>query len=99
MPADYGCRAVNLLALSGMIFHVLFNLLASQTVRVKPATWRHGRRSNKRLEVIEQIEARAVDPQITAQFDVPGILASFKRQIELQAIRIGLPPVDVVEIA
>src|SRR5271169_5093325 len=99
MPSNHGERTVNLISLFWMGFHVLFNLFASQVLRVKSSPGWNGSGANEGFVVVEQIEARSIDPEIAPQHFILWILARSQRLIQRQPIRINLPPVDLLEIA
>src|SRR5579864_777885 len=99
MPSHDRCGAVNLLTFLRMVLHVLLNLFAGESLRIKAAARWHRCCANKWLVAIDQIETRAIDPQIPTQFDVSGICAALERLIELQGLGIDLPPENIIQAA
>ena len=81
-----------------MIFYVLLNLRARESLGIKASSWRHGIGSNKRSILLQEVKTRSIDPQIASQFQVARILASRERLIQRERFRITLTPENVFKI-
>jgi predicted signal transduction protein with EAL and GGDEF domain len=79
--------------------HVLLDLFNGQAFGIKAAARWHGCDAYKRPVLFDQIEARAIDPQIVTQLLVLRALAGCQRLVERQRLGIDLPPVDILQVA
>src|SRR5205809_7818745 len=82
-----------------MLLYVLLNLVSGESLGIESTALRHGISAHEGFIAIEQIEARAVDPEIAAKVDVVWIYAARKRLIKLKRVGINLAPVNIIEVA
>src|ERR1700733_5958963 len=82
-----------------MCLDVLVDLLTRQIRGIKSLPRRHGFCSDEWLISVNEVEARRIDPQITAQREVALVSAGCQRLVQRQSGGIALPPVDAFEVA
>src|SRR5207248_9265789 len=78
---------------------ILLNPLSSKVTGIESVPGRHRFFADEGLILVQQIEARSVDPQKSPERHIVRVAASFKRLVQAQPFRIALPPIDLVKIA
>src|ERR1700684_2554070 len=81
MPSYDGELIVDCGFLIGMLLGELLDLIACHVCGIGPSPRRHGFGANKRLILVEQIEAGSVNPQITPEFDIALVAARNQRLV------------------
>src|SRR5208337_4308135 len=75
IPAHDRELIVNRRFLLRMLLDVLLHLVARQIRGIEPCAQRHGVGSDKWLILIQKIEARSVDPEVSSQLDIAPVPA------------------------
>jgi hypothetical protein len=82
-----------------MLLDVGLDVGAREAARQDPAARRHRLLLDERLVLVEKVPPAAVDPEVVRHHPVFGVAADTQPVVELDVVRIGLAPVDVLEVA
>ena len=99
VPAYDGELIVDRRLLLRMLPNVLFHLIASYFCRIESASRRHDLAADKGFLLLQQVEARSINPQIAPQLQVAEVPIRCQRLIKRQTLGIALPPIDAFEVA